>query len=123
MKYYLTLVFLLLTIFSKSQNYVDFSKRNIISSLHESYYISYTNSGIQYLYTNDDINQTTKYYYFDNNRICYLYIVVYKNATYSYIENILDKKYYRYGNRWTTPNSYVTIKSGVNGYRVFFRRR
>ena len=111
-----------------SQNYINYSKREIINGLTEKgngYESKYTTDGTPYVISQDRILSTIKMYYFDQSNLCYLYVVSFFDMNYSTLIDLLDKDYVKSGNYWYSTDSKISVKynSEYTCYEVVFVRR
>lgn len=111
-----------------SQNYINFSKREIINALSfkgDNYELKLTSDGSQFLISQDRVLNTLKSYYFDESNLCYLYVNSHFDIEYSLLVELLDKNYTRSGSYWYSSDSKINIKynSEYSCYQVIFVRK
>lgn len=122
------LIFLFAMCFvSYSQNYIDYSRREIMNSFNErgdSYDTKYLKDGTPYLIIQDRVLSTVQMYYFDSSNKCCLYVICHFDTDYSLLIELLDKNYSRDGTYWYSSNSKINIKysSEYGCYQVIFVR-
>ena len=128
MKKLLIAVFLLTASFCKSQNYIDYSRREIMTEFDrkgDSYSFHTSDYGQLFMSISDRSLGTYKFYYFTDGNVCNMYMIIYTDWTYSSLTSGLDKEYSKSGNKWYSQNSEIEVNynSKVGGYEVVFTKR